>query len=68
MGSPHWSQNAGWVDPAFVQEMRADIEGHITRSPFALDLQAKKPLIREINELFKKQKDNPGGRDISRRR
>jgi branched-chain amino acid transport system substrate-binding protein len=52
------------VDPAFVQEMRADIEGHITRSPFALDLQAKKPLIREINELFKKQKDNPGGRDI----
>lgn len=24
--------NAGWVDPAFVQEMRADIEGHITRS------------------------------------
>ena len=59
------AQNAGWVDPAFVQEMRADIEGHITRSPFALDLQAKKPLIREINELFKKQKDNPGGRDIS---
>jgi branched-chain amino acid transport system substrate-binding protein len=58
------AQNAGWVDPAFVQEMRADIEGHITRSPFALDLQAKKPLIREINELFKKQKDNPGGRDI----
>jgi branched-chain amino acid transport system substrate-binding protein len=59
------AQNAGWVDPAFVQEMRADIEGHITRSPFALDLQAKKPLIREINELFKKQRDNPGGRDIS---
>jgi len=59
------AQNAGWVDPAFVQEMRADIEGYITRSPFALDLQAKKPLIREINELFKKQKDNPGGRDIS---
>src|SRR5216684_6615092 len=59
------AQNAGWVDPSFVQEMRADIEGHITRSPFALDLQAKKPLIREINELFKKQRDNPGGRDIS---
>jgi len=59
------SQNAGWVDPAFVQEMKGEIEGHITRSPFALDLQARKPLIRPVNELFKKQKDNPGGRDIS---
>jgi len=59
------AQNAGWVDPAFVQEMKGDIEGHITRSPFALDLQAKKPLIRQVNELFKKQKDNAGGRDIS---
>ena len=59
------AQNAGWVDPAFVMEMKSEIEGHITRSPFALDLQAKKPLIRQVNELFKKQKDNPGGRDIS---
>jgi branched-chain amino acid transport system substrate-binding protein len=59
------AQNAGWVDPQFVAEMNKDIEGHITRSPFALDLQAKKPLIRQVNELFKKQKDNPGGRDIS---
>ena len=59
------SQNAGWIDPAFVQEMKSEIEGHITRSPFALDLQARKPLIRPVNELFKKQKDNPGGRDIS---
>jgi branched-chain amino acid transport system substrate-binding protein len=59
------SQDAGWVDPAFVQEMKSEIEGHITRSPFALDLQAKKPLIRPVNELFKKQRDNPGGRDIS---
>jgi branched-chain amino acid transport system substrate-binding protein len=59
------AQNAGWIDPAFVQEMKSEIEGHITRSPFALDLQAKKPLIRQVNELFKKQKDNPGGRDIS---
>jgi len=59
------AQNAGWVDPAFVQEMKGDIEGHITRSPFALNLQAKKPLIRQVNELFKNQTDNPGGRDIS---
>lgn len=55
---------AGWTRPSSRRCART-IEGHITRSPFALDLQAKKPLIREINELFKKQKDNPGGRDIS---
>ena len=62
------AQNAGWVDPAFVQEMRADIEGHITRSPFALDLQAKKPLIREINELFKKQRTTRAAATSRRRR
>ena len=40
--------------------MGKDAEGHITRAPFALDLQAKKPLIREINELFKKHEGQPG--------
>ena len=41
------------------------MEGHITRAPFALDMAAKKPMIRQVNEAFKKLKDNPGGRDIS---
>jgi branched-chain amino acid transport system substrate-binding protein len=59
------AQNAGWTDPTFLTEMGKDAEGHITRAPFALDLAAKKPLIRQVNELFKKMKDNPGGRDIS---
>jgi hypothetical protein len=31
--------------------MKDDIEGHLTRSFFALDLQAKKPLIRQADEL-----------------
>jgi branched-chain amino acid transport system substrate-binding protein len=55
------AQNAGWTDPTFVREMGKDVEGHITRAPFALDLAAKKPLISQVNELFKKQ----GGRDMS---
>jgi branched-chain amino acid transport system substrate-binding protein len=55
------AQNAGWTDPTFVREMGRDVEGHITRAPFALDLAAKKPLISQVNELFKKQ----GGRDMS---
>jgi branched-chain amino acid transport system substrate-binding protein len=59
------AQNAGWTDPTFVREMGKDSEGHITRAPFALDMAAKKPLIAQVNELFKKQKDNATGREIS---
>jgi branched-chain amino acid transport system substrate-binding protein len=59
------AQNAGWIDPAFVQEMGKEAEAHLSRSPFALDLAPKKPLITQINALFKQQKDNPGGRDLS---
>ena len=55
------AQNAGWTDPTFLKEMGQDAEGHITRAPFALDMAAKKPMIRQVNELFKKI----GGRDIS---
>ncbi len=55
------AQDAGWTDPTFLREMGKDAEGHITRAPFALDLAAKKPLIRQVNELFKKM----GGRDLS---
>jgi branched-chain amino acid transport system substrate-binding protein len=59
------AQNAGWTDPSFLAEVGRDTEGHITRAPFALDLAAKKPMIRQVNELFKKLKDNTAGRDIS---
>jgi branched-chain amino acid transport system substrate-binding protein len=59
------AQNAGWTDPTFLTELGRDAEGHITRAPFALDLAAKKPMIRQVNELFKKLKDNSSGRDIS---
>lgn len=55
------AQNAGWTDPTFLKEMGTDAEGHITRAPFALDLAGKKPMINQVNELFKKA----GGRDIS---
>ena len=59
------AQDAGWTDPSFLTEMGKDAEGHITRAPFALDMADKKPMITPVNELFKKMKDNPGGRDIS---
>jgi branched-chain amino acid transport system substrate-binding protein len=56
------AQNAGWTDPTFIKEMGKDVEGHITRAPFALDMAAKKPMIGQVNEMFKKLS---GGRDIS---
>ncbi len=59
------AQDAGWTDPTFVTELGRDVEGHITRAHFALDLAAKKPMIRQVNELFKKLRDNTSGRDIS---
>ncbi len=55
------AQDAGWTDPTFLRETGKDAEGHITRAPFALDMAAKKPLIRQVNEMFKKM----GGRDLS---
>jgi len=55
------AQNAGYTDSKFESEMGKEAEGAITRSPFAMDLAAKKPLITVINEMFKKL----GGRDIT---
>lgn len=56
------AQDAGWTDPTFVEKMGKDAEGHITRAPFALDLAKAKPLVGQVNELFKK---HSGGRDLS---
>jgi len=55
------AQDAGWTDPTFLRETGKDAEGHITRAPFALDMAARKPLIRQVNEMFRKM----GGRDLS---
>ncbi len=56
------AQDAGWTDPSFIKTVGKDAEGGITRAPFALDLARAKPLIAQVNELFKK---HSGGRDLS---
>ena len=56
------AQNAGYTDPTFIEQMGADAEGAITRSPFNNDLAKTIPLINEVNERFKK---HSGGRDLS---
>jgi branched-chain amino acid transport system substrate-binding protein len=59
------AQNAGWTDPTFLREAGKDAEGHITRAPFALDMAAKKPLIGQVNDLFKQHAANTAKREMS---
>jgi len=55
------AQNAGHTDPSFVEAMGKDIDGICSRTEFSLDLAKYKPMLTEINELFKKR----SGRDFS---
>ena len=53
-------QNAGHLDPAFLQAVGKDAEGYVSRAPFNIDHVQKKPNARYVNELFKKR----AGRDL----
>ena len=55
------AQNAGHTDPSFVEAMGKDIDGICSRTEFSLDLVKHKPMLAEINDLFKKR----SGRDFS---
>ncbi len=55
------AQNAGHMDPAFIEAVGKDAEGLCSRTEFSLDLVKAKPMLSEINNLFKKR----SGRDFS---
>jgi len=55
------AQNAGYNDPTFRETMGKDAEGIISRSPFSMDMATKIPIIKDLNELYKK---HSGGTDI----
>ena len=46
---------AGYIEPAYLPAVKADGNGIIVRSTFALDLARSKPLVAKVNELFKKK-------------
>lgn len=46
------NHDAGFVDPAFVQTLGRDSDYALVRSVFVPDVALKKPLARQINELF----------------
>ena len=55
------AQNAGYMDPKFLKSVGTDAEGIISRAPFALDMVNRIPLIRDVNEIYKK---HSGGQEI----
>lgn len=55
------AQNAGHTDPSFIEAVGKDADGICSRTEFSLDLVKHKPMLAEINSLFKKR----SGRDFS---
>jgi branched-chain amino acid transport system substrate-binding protein len=54
-------QNAGHTDPSFIEAVGKDADGICSRTEFSLDLAKHKPMLTEINNLFKQR----SGRDFS---
>jgi branched-chain amino acid transport system substrate-binding protein len=48
-----FAQDAGYIDPSFVENLGKDVDGICSHESFALDLATHKPMLKEINELFK---------------
>ncbi|MGA2991684.1 MAG: ABC transporter substrate-binding protein, partial [Candidatus Korobacteraceae bacterium] len=46
---------AGYIEPGYLPAVKEDGNNFIIRSTFALDLAKKKPLVGQVNDLFKKK-------------
>ncbi len=46
---------AGYIEPGYLAAVRADGNYVIVRSTFALDLAKKKPLVAQVNQLFRQK-------------
>lgn len=49
------NHNAGFVDPAFIETLGGDSDYTLVRSVFVPDVALKKPLAKQINDLFKEK-------------
>ncbi|HEV8673560.1 MAG TPA: ABC transporter substrate-binding protein [Methylomirabilota bacterium] len=47
------TQDAGHIDPKFIEQSGKDSEGYLSRSPFASDLIDKNPLAKALNGPYK---------------
>lgn len=55
------AQNSGHTEPSYVEAVGKDTDGICSREEFSMDLIKHKPMITEINELYKQR----AGRDFS---
>ncbi len=55
------AQDAGYNDSTFLKTMGEEADGIISRSPFSMDMAAKIPVIKDLDELYK---THSGGREI----
>jgi branched-chain amino acid transport system substrate-binding protein len=46
---------AGYLEPGYLSTVKADGNYMVVRSTFALDLAKRKPLVAQVNELYKKK-------------
>jgi len=46
---------AGYLEPDYLKTVKADGNYMVVRSTFALDLAKRKPLVAQVNDLFKKK-------------
>ncbi len=49
------AQDAGFIESDFVAAVGKDAEGIMSRSVFSLDLVAKRPVVGQVNELYRKK-------------
>jgi branched-chain amino acid transport system substrate-binding protein len=49
------AQNSGHTEPSFVEAVGKDCDGICSREEFSLDLASKKPLMGEVNAIYKKR-------------
>ncbi len=47
------AQDSGHVESAFVEQVGKDAQGYASRAVFVPDLANRKPVIKQVNELFK---------------
>ncbi len=48
------AQNAGFSDNSFIETMGQGANGIISRSPFSVDMVEKLPVLKKVNELYRK--------------
>lgn len=49
------AMDSGFVSPEFIPTLGADAENVLSREVWAVDLAEKKPLIKEVNDLFRRR-------------